>query len=67
MSNYILVFGFVLFGFLFLAAAIYISKYRQRGCCADLWSGIQKDSDSCRICPNYTEPSEPVTSTSEDP
>ncbi len=52
--TYLAVFVFMVLAFLFMAAMLYFSKYKQResGCCADTIESTEYAEDSCFTCPN---------------
>jgi len=57
MMTYLIVFLFIVFTFIFMAAMLYFSKYKQRenGCCASSIETTNSKEDSCFSCPNKDE------------
>ncbi len=53
MREYIVVFGFLVFGFLFMAAMLQFSQFKKNGggCCSDGLCETETE-DSCLSCPN---------------
>ena len=57
MMTYLIVFVFITVAFIFMAAMLHFSKYKQRegGCCADSIETTGFKEDSCFSCPNKDE------------
>ena len=57
MMTYLIVFVFITLAFIFMAAMLHFSKYKQResGCCADSIETTDYNEDSCFTCPNKEE------------
>jgi hypothetical protein len=57
MMTYLIVFLFIVLAFVFMAAMLYFSKYKQResSCCASSIETISYKEDSCFTCPNKDE------------
>ena len=57
MMTYLIVFSFIVLAFIFMAAMLYFSKYKQRGsgCCADTIETTDYKKDSCFSCSNKDE------------
>ena len=58
MMTYLIVFLFIVFAFIFMAAMLHFSKYKQResGCCASSIETTGFKEESCITCPNKDEP-----------
>ena len=57
MMTYLIVFVFITLAFIFMAAMLHFSKYKQResGCCADSIETTDYNEDLCFTCPNKDE------------
>ncbi len=57
MMTYLIVFLFIVLAFIFMAAMLYFSKYKQResSCCAYSIETTDFNEDSCFTCPNKDE------------